>query len=400
MYTMNVYGESQPVVEMGRRGIMYDYASIMTALNGAQKVPDGIEAPYLENKDKGVRIPMSSMLSDSGRANEVTMGRALASGFVFCQPTETGLNRIAYDIKKGETLIAKNGGELQPVTMDQIRKESDDLWENIRKKDKADVLVDKDNVSVLGIAVSEFDNAKADRDKLVESRKGKPRSFDTKEGRQTMLDLLAYRVKRETLGSNYSDNMTSDTTCFMETPDHQNRENPLAMSLGDIKRRLVAGDVFKHVSSHFGIDGSTYTSFDKDTGKIKSSQGMESWELCTFLKNSANYKSKAYNSSRQGEYEQLAAKIKSYMDEHEDIINDLITDDQIDDYYKDLYDNKCDRGMYGDNSEKFPDGDFDYARYDYIQIGPETTSPSKNDGRMPAGFSDIESSGKDDYQLN
>lgn len=409
----NSYSER---IDVGKRGIMFSYAAIMASYNGTKDVPDGVEAPYLERKDIGVKIPISAMMSD-GQLDDREVGRALGNRFVFYQPTETGIKGIAYDMKKGEALVAENYGKFQPVTMDQIRSDIDDIQDVIdNTENKKDLPIDEDNVTHLFYAIDDFDGLEAAYNKLVESRKDKPRALDTKEGRQTMLDMLAYHVKLSSANSNYSyRDVAKRTPYIIETVNHKHVANPSGMRLGDIKRRLVAGDVFVHRSS-FHPDGSyTSVSFDKNTGQVNLaemgvSDGTGSiytsfdkicGAICSSVKNDIKEGLRDHldgycltsNPRHQESYLQLVNKAKSYVDEHEDIINDLITDDRIDSYCKELYNNERDYSIHGDNSREEPNGSFDYEKYQYIQkYIPER--------RMPAGLSDIEPSDDSNYQLD
>lgn len=397
---MNSYSEC---IDVGKRGIMFSYASIMASYNGTKDVPDGVEAPYLERKDIGVKIPISAMMSD-GKLDDREVGRALGNRFVFYQPTETGIKGIAYDMKKGEALVAENYGKFQPVTMDQIRSDVDDIQGVIANtENKKDLPIDEDSVSHLFYAIDYFDRLEAAYNKLVESRKDKPRALDTKEGRQTMLDMLAYHVKSSSLHSNYSyRDVAKRTPYVIETANRKHVANPSGMQLGDIKRRLVAGDVFVHRCFHPDYSY-TSVSFDKNTGRINSSiDGVagiapDCGTICKRVKDDIKENLDGYcytgNPRHRESYLQLLNKAKSYVDEHEDVIDDIMTDDRIDSYCKNLYNNERDCSMYGDNSREEPNGDFDYDKYQYIQkYIPER--------RMPAGLSDIESSGKDDYQFD
>ncbi len=383
----------------GKRGIMYEYAGLMSAVSGAKKASEGVEAPYLKHDGKSIVIPMDEILKKSGEINQFNMCHALASGFVYCQPTETGLNRIAYDIKKGEALIAKNGGELQPVSMDQVRNDIADIMKRPEVKNDQDMFL---STAVLNDEISDFSKGEKTYDQLTKKQEGKAKILDTKEGRQTMLDMLAYRVKAHGLTKAYRDDVSDfGANCSIQTPDHHNIQSVMDMPLGDIKRRLVAGDVYNYVEyGQMVVDYDDKISFDKKTGQVVSQSHMTPWDVCETVKSNVDNDVKTRDPKYQEAYDQLKEKMSTYVNEHESVIDHIITDGQIESLYTDLYDNPSDRGTYGDESAEHPDGCWDYTRYECIHVEPEAASQPNNNGRMPAGLSDIESSGKDDYQLD
>lgn len=391
--------ESGDIMEIhaGKRAIMYKYAGLMSAISGAKKASEGVDAPYLKHEGKSIVIPMD--VKKNEEISHFSMSRALASGFVYCQPTETGLNRIAYDIKKGEALMAKNGGELQSVTMDQVRNDITNIMKSPEVKNNNSMSL---SAEILEDEISEFSEGEQVYNQLTKQQEGKAKALDTKEGRQTMLDLLAYHVKAQGLTKSYRDDISDfGANCSIQTPDHHNIQFVMDMPLGDIKRRLVAGDVYNYVEyGQMVVDHSDEISFDKKTGQVISQSHMESCDVCGSVKNKASHDVETRDPKYQEAYDQLKEKMSTYVSEHESVIDDIMVDGQIESLYTDLYDNPSDYGTYGDDSAKYPNGNFDYTKYECIQVEPEAASQPNNDGRMPAGLSDIESSDEDNYQLD